>query len=1489
MQTWVACDRCEKWRRVPKELADGLAEDAKWFCENNPDAAFSSCDVPQELPDEEIDRLNEAQEAAAAAARAAAAAGGGGAARHRRKRPPVWQLLQSNIYTNRERKVQDEDDIMICQCKPIWATDTTTVGCGPECLNRMLTIECHVDYCPCGERCTNRMFSQRQYAKLEVRRAGAKGFGLFTSQDLKAGQFVIEYVGEVLEEEEYHRRRAGVGGGGRGGGGGARAPGAALQQGRGAARGSAAQEGRAAREGGLPVRRDAASRPPALPTLRRRKDYFIRMGQRHYYFMTVGNGEVIDASRMGGLGRFINHSCQPNCETQKWVVHGELAIGLFTLQDIPAGTELTFDYNFERYGDKPMKCLCASKSCRGVIGGSQEQPAAALAGARGRAAPRPLAARGPGCRALTRRRAAPRPASDPFSAALLCPAAEAIELPQEEDPEPIMVTEGECDAALATILDRVVGLGWEKGWNARLQRRLERLAERHGVDLANLSDEEEEGEEEDEEAAEAAAGEEEEEEEEEEEDEDELPAVAAAKLLGARRSAGSRKPAARKQQQRRRRAQQQPRWRRKGDEDFVPQEWLEEQQAAAEAGASSSGKSEDEAEEEAAATPAPAAAALPPKAPTSRKARILQAGAAQAAREAAAAAKAAAELPFRKRLKRFVRAAAAAAATGGGDGSPAAAATPASSGGPPATQRHGGAATSTPASAGPLIPKRASLAPARRSEIDRRLDELVGPSGRLRDVSHDAIVRFLRLFNLCEIGPTYARLASEDGEDGAPQPQGSEGAAPSAGARPPSRGISQAGLPRAASAGSSGGGELEEGEVSQQGAAAAALPQQPSGELGRLPPEEGGPAGKRALIREPEARRGQLSARQRARVADLSLLLDTVQRANTLRCGLMRQLLVVVGRNVGPQYAVILRKVGGKGGDDLLRQVEALPFTADDFHHTRSAHGSFADLLRVLTQSTDFEVRTTSYNLLRKVPVSACTNPPPDDRWHGGGPTRRPSLQQPPGPLAPPPGAAPSPQLRGGLGTGPPPYGPSPPRGRRGWGGLREQQALQTHALATALCVQACQTSGGEPGPPLQSPPPGFGGGEQAPPPRKRRKWDSREPESPSVASAAPPGAGAPTAMPASADGSSSTAGPHCFGQQRPGQPPAQHTPSVSAVGPAATDEPPSKRLAASEGGRPAWEPEPGGGWAHRPSNGWQQQQQRPQWGGGGGGTPAAEAAEEEEGEVVTPFARHVGVPPSQAAEPASWDVETQFAEGMAGHDLSFFSGGGLSPVRGGGGAPGGAASPARGGGGGGGGPHYSPVRRPQQQFSPVHATGNGVHGVHGPAAAANGGHASPMSEGGEASPGPASAAQAPPPAVLAPPPFTSAAAAGAGAAGDGGGRGGGGAPPDPSFFNLPVTVKDEAWDEPNPRFERFVAEMVRHRLGKYTQPDHPSRLGPEQGLGLYHRLRREVVAKEREAYAERQASGAFKPIERHKLEAKIKEFVRDSIRRIHERRQAGQ
>ena len=38
------------------------------------------------------------------------------------------------------------------------------------------------------------------------------------------------------------------------------------------------------------------------------------------------------------------------CMCLQWTVNGHLRVGFFTLRPIPAGTELTFDYQFEQYG-----------------------------------------------------------------------------------------------------------------------------------------------------------------------------------------------------------------------------------------------------------------------------------------------------------------------------------------------------------------------------------------------------------------------------------------------------------------------------------------------------------------------------------------------------------------------------------------------------------------------------------------------------------------------------------------------------------------------------------------------------------------------------------------------------------------------------------------------------------------------------------------------------------------------------------------------------------------------------------------------------------------------------------------------------------------------------------------------------------------------------------------------------------------------------------
>lgn len=88
-------------------------------------------------------------------------------------------------------------------------------------------------------------------------------------------------------------------------------------------------------------------------------------GIRHFYFMMLQKEEVshecllhsqeltiqyIDATKKGGIGRFANHSCNPNSEVQKWVVGRRLRMGIFTKHDVVKGEEITFNYNVDRYG-----------------------------------------------------------------------------------------------------------------------------------------------------------------------------------------------------------------------------------------------------------------------------------------------------------------------------------------------------------------------------------------------------------------------------------------------------------------------------------------------------------------------------------------------------------------------------------------------------------------------------------------------------------------------------------------------------------------------------------------------------------------------------------------------------------------------------------------------------------------------------------------------------------------------------------------------------------------------------------------------------------------------------------------------------------------------------------------------------------------------------------------------------------------------------------
>ncbi len=67
-------------------------------------------------------------------------------------------------------------------------------------------------------------------------------------------------------------------------------------------------------------------------------------------YCQIPNYQIIDAQKKGNWSRFMNHSCNPNCVLQKWIVAGGLRVGMFAFRPIAKGQELTFDYKFERYG-----------------------------------------------------------------------------------------------------------------------------------------------------------------------------------------------------------------------------------------------------------------------------------------------------------------------------------------------------------------------------------------------------------------------------------------------------------------------------------------------------------------------------------------------------------------------------------------------------------------------------------------------------------------------------------------------------------------------------------------------------------------------------------------------------------------------------------------------------------------------------------------------------------------------------------------------------------------------------------------------------------------------------------------------------------------------------------------------------------------------------------------------------------------------------------
>ncbi|RWS24927.1 histone-lysine N-methyltransferase 2C-like isoform X5, partial [Leptotrombidium deliense] len=97
----------------------------------------------------------------------------------------------------------------------------------------------------------------------------------------------------------------------------------------------------------------------------RNERLYETQNRRGVYMFRLDENRVVDATLCGGLARYVNHSCNPNCVAEVVQIDRENKILIIANRRILRGEELTYDYRFEVEDDShKIKCNCGAENCR---------------------------------------------------------------------------------------------------------------------------------------------------------------------------------------------------------------------------------------------------------------------------------------------------------------------------------------------------------------------------------------------------------------------------------------------------------------------------------------------------------------------------------------------------------------------------------------------------------------------------------------------------------------------------------------------------------------------------------------------------------------------------------------------------------------------------------------------------------------------------------------------------------------------------------------------------------------------------------------------------------------------------------------------------------------------------------------------------------------------------------------------------------------------
>jgi hypothetical protein len=99
----------------------------------------------------------------------------------------------------------------------------------------------------------------------------------------------------------------------------------------------------------------------------------------HTFFFSLESGKLIDGGDNGNDARWINHSCEPNCEARE----EKGRVYIYTVRDIKRGEEFNYDYGLvldepqTKALKKAYECRCGAEGCRHTMLAPKKRSASA--------------------------------------------------------------------------------------------------------------------------------------------------------------------------------------------------------------------------------------------------------------------------------------------------------------------------------------------------------------------------------------------------------------------------------------------------------------------------------------------------------------------------------------------------------------------------------------------------------------------------------------------------------------------------------------------------------------------------------------------------------------------------------------------------------------------------------------------------------------------------------------------------------------------------------------------------------------------------------------------------------------------------------------------------------------------------------------------------------------------------------------------------------